>query len=245
MSLGPIVRFWAAADYDPDLRFFDHLYSAAQRHRSDFEHWWTNRLSVVLHDYKRHELLGITSKRAHCEAANPDDLDSSVRVLAGSIDKILTELNQNIVKRMGLQLIVYADLGLTFEELVSRFRPFCLPENERLEGFTSTKITDIALHFDYELADRSARFRAGPMNKEQGLERLRSVGDHGRLFTPSEQGTGLADFYSQIPETFLYFDLEVYTEQEQGSKQWRTFVQQAFEHGRKAFEGFRAIIMEE
>ena len=245
MSLGSIVRCWASAGYEPSLLFYDRLYSVAQQQAHEFRHWWTNKLAVVLHDYERRELLAISPGRCGCEAANPTDLVSRLSRLADIIKKVLGELGQTELHRMGFQLVVYADLGLAFKELMARLRPICLPENERLEALTSCKISDIALNFDYQRDAGTVKLRAGPMNTEQGLERIKNLGEHTRLFETPGAGTGLADFYGQIPRTFLYADIEIFTEGKHRLGEWTTFIENAQAHARSVFKGLRAMVMEE
>lgn len=244
MSLGKVVRLWGAVDYEPDLRFFDKMFSVSSSLRKDFEHWWTDKLSIVFLDYRRRESLGLSSKRVSFEAANPEDLTKSISTLSGHVKRLLDELGCRLAKRMGLKLVVFADIDLTFDDIKEQMRPFCLPENSSLEKVTSSEITDVAMNFDYVWEDKKVMLRVGPMKTEQGLNNLLNVGDITRLFPPPERKNEFPEFCSTIPQAFLYFDIDVFIEGERGVNVWPAFTEEFIPYSQGVFEGIKKLILE-
>jgi len=244
MSLGKVVRLWGAVDYEPDFRFFDKMFSVSSLLRRDFEHWWTDKLSIVLNDYSRRESLSLSSKRVSFEAANPEDLTNSISTLSGHVRRSLEGLGCRTAKRMGLKVIVFADIDLTFDNIKEQMRPLCLPQNDALERVTSSEITDLAMNFDYVWEGENVMLRVGPMKNEQGLRNLLNVGDVGRLFPPPDQNSKFSEFCSSIPESFLYFDIDVFTKEERGVSTWPTFVQEVGAYCGQVFEGIKKLILE-
>jgi hypothetical protein len=239
-----VVRLWGAVEYNADLRFFDHMYKVAKEVGKNFQHWWTNRISVIVHDYERKELISFSSKRIGFEALNPDDINKSFNNLANIVKGSLSEFDCRKITRMGLKLNIYEDTGLSFDEIRQQLRPICIPNNERLEKLTSTEILDLQLRFDYKWQDKTAMLRIAPMNKEQGLLDIQNVGDITRLFPPIERGDDYPKFLTSIPESFLGFDLDVFTKGDHAPNEWPTFTNDVAPYLVSVFEGLKNIVLE-
>jgi hypothetical protein len=145
---------------------------------------------------------------------------------------------------MGLKLVVFADIDLTFDNIKEQMRPFCLPKNGSLEKVTSSEITDVAMNFDYVWKDKKVMLRVGPMKTEQGLNNLLNVGDIARLFPPPERKNDFSEFCSIIPEAFLYFDIDVFIDGERGVNVWPGFSEEFIPYSQGVLEGIKKLILE-
>lgn len=242
--MADIIRLWGAVDYKPDLHFFDHMYKVAKDIGKNFQHWWTNRISVVIHDYERRELVSFSSKRVAFEALNPNDINKSFNNLAEIVKSSLSELNCREITRMGLKLNIYTDTGLSFDEIRQQLHPICIPKNEQLEKLTSSEILDLQLRFDYKWRGKTAMLRVSPMNKGQGLLDIQNVGDIARLFPPIEKGDDYPKFLASIPESFLGFDLDVFTQGDYRPNEWPTFTSDVVPHLINVFQGIKNMVLE-
>ncbi len=244
MALGEIVRVFGAADYKAELNFYDRLNRAAAHQEPDFEHWSTSRLAAGLHDPGRRESLGLAHRRTHFEVANPEDLNAKILKSASRVRRALTDLRKSTLTRMGLNLVVFVDVGLAFEELKDQLRPLCLGRHEELARVTSGNVADIALHYDYVRDEGKGALRVGPMERKQGLDRINGIGEITRLFPPPQESDALQVFYGTVPDSFLYFDLDLYREGEVPSDSWPAFVKEAASHAISVFEGIKALVLE-
>ncbi|MBE3039519.1 MAG: hypothetical protein IMZ62_11990 [Chloroflexi bacterium] len=249
MPLGQIVRAWGAVDYEPDLRFFNHLWHVAKERytrkeadpESGFEHWRTDSRSVLLTDTLRHDSMVISFKRMHFEAADSADPEGAVHRLATHIRQALHGLNQPSLKRMGLKLAIYADLGLPFETIRDHMRPLCLPENTELSRLTSNEVTDVALCYYYKRNGNTGMLRAGPMLKKQGIHWLHNTGDLKNLFPPAEERGDFVAFCDSVPGAFLYFELDMYRDTPSPNAEWTKFASEAYTHIESVFTGLKSL----
>ena len=244
MSLGNIVRIWGAANYKPELRFFDRMYGAAHAAENKFEHWWTDRINTVLHDYNRHECIRISSKRTAFELANSENIDTSVKQLSGLTVDILNKLHCKTLTRMGLKLTIYADLKLSFDELAEQLRSVCMDKENALLKLTSSEIKDLLVSVDYPWNDNTVKLRISCMNNEQGRGDLANVGEVSQMYSPIEKGGEILELYESIPNEFLYFDIDIFNEQEQGIENWPRFTTSAVTYMTSIFKDIKALILE-
>jgi hypothetical protein len=86
--------------------------------------------------------------------------------------------------------------------------------------------------------------RSGPMNLEQGQGSLSNLGDISRLFPSPNESEEISKLFSSIPETFLYFDIDVFTDTENNSKQWPVFANEVATYMLSTFNSFKALILE-
>lgn len=242
--MADIVRLWGAVEYKADLRFFDHMYRVAKEVGKKFQHWWTNRISVIVHDYEQRELISFSSKRIGFEALNPDDINKSFNSLAAIVKDSLSEFNCREITRMGLKLNIYADTGLSFDEIRQQLHPMCIPKNEQLEKLTSPDILDLQLRFDYKWHGKTAMLRVSPMNREQGLLDIQNVGDVARLFPPIQESDDYPKFISSIPESFLGFDLDIFTKGDHGPNEWPTFTSDVAPYQICVFQSIKNMVLE-
>jgi len=242
--MADIVRLWGAINYKADLRFFDNMYKVAKEIGQNFEHWWTDRISVIVHDYERHELIRFSSKQVAFEALNPTDISESFNNLTGTLRRSLSNLNCREVTKMGLKLNIYSNTGLSFDELKQQLRPICVPQNEQLENLTSSEILDFQLKFNYKWNNNTATLRVAPMNKEQGLLDIQNVGEIMRFFPPPHKSDDFSNFCASIPESFLGFDLDVFTQGEHNPNEWPTFASSVVPHLTEVFQGIKNMVLE-
>jgi len=245
MPLGEIVRFWAAIDYSPELSFYDSLFNkVATKQRDDYEHWWTNRLAVILHDHKRHELLNIGHKRTVCEMVMPEDLHERAKEAGKRLRAVVRDMRVARLTRMGVDLVVMADCGLSYQETVDQLTKICLSSDGRVQEITTEKAIGAGLHYDYEWQGATAELRVVAMEKEAGMSMIHKQGDHQKLFRPVSEGDDLWSFYQRIPESFIFFDMEVYREEDCDPEEWREFARDATDHASQVFEGIRSLVLE-
>jgi hypothetical protein len=218
------VRLWGAVEFKPDLNFYHQMYRVAKAVGHDFEHWWTDRLTVVVHDYKRRESLRFNSQRISFEALNSEDIPATFQTLSETLRNALKDLGYRQLRRLGLKLSVYTDLGLSFDEIRAQVSQLCLPPQGELERLTSGKLTDLDLKLHYRWKDNTALLRISPMNKEQGLLDIRGVGDISKLFPDPAKTGDLHEFLASIPDSFLALDVDVFTEKKHSGDEWLDFV---------------------
>ncbi len=245
MALGNILRFWGAADYEADLRFYDHMYPAAHRVKRESDHWRTDRLSVGLHDNLAHTLLTIGHTRVGFEAAPPPEFRREVDRMALRVREAVQGLGTKHLTRVGLKAVVYADIGLSFEKLLEGFRPLSIPVSGRLAQLTSEKVTDLALVVNYDIEDLSVMFRAGPMERTQGLNLLDQTGDIETLFKALSENDEIAKFYSEVPDVFVYLEADIFQKRKLPLDAWTSFVDRAADYSVELFEGLKSILLED
>ncbi len=219
-----VERLWGAIDYKANLRFFDGMYKVAHTLAKDFDHWWTDRLTVVVHDFDDRRSIALSSKRATFEALNPNDPVITFKDLASKLRYCIETLEYRSITRMGLKFAAYLDLGLTFEELRDQLRPICLPSAEQLQKIAAdSEARDFQLRFEYIWEGYNAAIRIAPMTKDQILLDLRNIGSVDKLLQPPEKGEDAAAFFAGIKDTLLGFDLDVYAEGERSLSEWTSF----------------------
>jgi hypothetical protein len=243
MLYSNITRLWGSVNYKPDIGHFDNMFLAAKEVSHSFEHWWTDKINIILHDFNKRESLTITSKQVGFETIQPDNIKNIIDTYSKDIKALVQKLNNKEVTRFGLRVTAYMDLGLKFEEYKERLRPMCLPYHERLETLTSSRILDLALNFDYDLKDKMVMLRIGPMKKKQGLEHLQIIGDIKRLF-PIDEESGINKIYTSIPNEFLFFDLDVFREDRPKIDDLDVFFNDAWSHIESVQKGIKDIILE-
>jgi len=244
MSLGEIVRLWGTVSHQADLRFFDRMYQAAYEIKPKFAHWWTDRIQIVLHDYDSHELIAFSSKHIGFEVANPDDIISTTNKLSGTLNTVAQRLHCNTVNRIGLKLVVFADIGLSFKELIEQIQHHFNLVPDNLKKLTSPDIVDMAISYDYVWQDSTAMLRCGPMNKDQGRQTISSLGCISRLYSPPKEDNEIQKVYDSIPESFLFLDIDIFREGDYRIDAWSTFATLALSHAIDVFNGVKAIILE-
>ena len=80
------------------------------------------------------------------------------------------------------------------------------------------------------------------MQRQQGLDQLEQIGNHSQLFEATRKSDALSKLYASVPDSFLYFDLDVFTEKERPVPAWGHFCDQALEHILRAFRQLKDII---
>jgi hypothetical protein len=172
------------------------------------------------------------------------DLDKGVDHMAARLYNMVAPLALGPLSRFGLKLVVYVDIGISFEKLVDAFRGLCLPQDARFCELTSKTVKDLALVVDYDTPDFTAMFRAGPMARKQGFQSLATVGEHTRLFEPLQEGDALPMLYRNIPEEFLFLDIDIFKTGDLPVETWTSFVSAAKQHALNAFQGVRGMLEE-
>ncbi len=243
MHYSTITRLWGGVSYKPNIDHFNNMFLAAKEVSNSFEHWWTDRINIILHDYTKKESITITSKKISIETIQPDNIENKIDAFSGYLKAIVKKLNHEEAIRLGLKVTAYINLGLKFDEIKERLRPMCLPSHERLEALTSSTILDVALHYDYGLEDKKVMLRIGPMKKKQGLDNLNTTGDITKLF-PSNKESEISKIYSNVPDEFLFFDLDISKDGESKIDDLDVFVKDAWSHIERVQKGMVDIILE-
>jgi len=245
MTLGNIVRLWGAVNFEPDFTAIQRLYDAAKPLKKDFQHWQTKGSTFTFYENEgKHEFINVTVKRIGFEVVNPGDISKDLERMAKAC-KILAEgLGCKVFNRMGVKLLVYADLDLTFEDLKRQVQTICLPKNELLEKLTSPDVIDVALNFDYQRDGKKVALRVGPMGREQGVGILKTVGSIEQVFQPLDQSRQFIDVVESIPESFLYFDVDAYIEEDNSLGSWVTFATETIQYELELFDGLKKLVLE-
>ena len=247
MSIGEVVRVWGAIGYAPDLGFFDKMCEVGKKYAQDYAHWSTDRMQLVLHDFEKRALLSIAHKRVAFEIANPTtEYMNAVAENAKRVQGVLSGLNKKDINRMGLKTVIYANMGLTFEELRAQMEPLCVPNKDEFTRITgSGEIKDIALHVDYDWRGKTVLLRAGPMEKRQGIDSIRQVGDVEKLYPPIEKSSGLTDLFAAVPSSFLYFDMDVVKASKETIDSWSGFVEDSSKYTIEVFDSLKRCLLEQ
>ncbi len=244
MGIGEIVRIWGAINFQSDLRFFNKMYDVGKEMESKYNHWWTNKLAIVLSNTETKESLSISSKRIGFEAFNPEDIVQTARRLSSDMDHVFDVVGAKQYRRMGFKVVIYHDVQMKFEELRDQLRPICLPQNPVFENVLhSSEVLDVALNMVYKWNKATVNLNIGPMEKSQGLNFLNNTGEIKRLYS-EEQIDELENLPKKVPNVFLYFDIDVFNETIQKYQEWSNYVSEVAPYSLEVFNGIRKLVLE-
>lgn len=245
MALGNIVRLWGAVNFEPDFTIMPRLSGAAESLRKDFQHWLTDGVTFTLFENEeKHEFIHVTVKRIGFEVFNPEDVVNDLARMAQACKTLAQGLGRKVFNRMGVKLVIYADLNLDFDNLKRQVQSTCLSMSTELENLTSTDIIDVALNFDYRRDSKKVELRVGPMKKEQGVSYLRKVGNLQQVFQPPDQSRQFIDLVESVPESFLYFDADAHVEEGHGVDSWVAFATETIQYELELFDGLKKLVLE-
>jgi len=245
MTLGTIVRMWGAVNFEPDFMVVPRLYEAAKLFKTDFKHWQVDGTTFTFFERDdRHEVMHATVKQIGFEVTNPDNPQEHFMRMANMVRVFAHELGCSMLTRMGVKIVVYADLDLPFTELCGQVQSLCLPENDRLRELTSPDITDVAMNFDYCRDGKTVALRVGPMKKAQGVSLLHKVGGIERLYPPSDDSSQWLSLVDGIPDSFLYFDADTYLEDSSELQSWSHFAEEAINNEVQLYKGIKDLVLE-
>lgn len=245
MALGNIVRLWGSINFKSSLKNFEKIFSIASSFESDFNHWWTDHRSAILHDTdKNHESLMISHNRVGFETINPDSIEQSLHKLSNLTSKAVKKIGDNTITRMGVKVVVYADLDLAFEEIRNQMQHICYSKKSISKLLGPNDIYDLGISIYYNFNKMKVMLSTGPMESKQGLLRLTEEGTVDKLFPPVSKSEAISELYKSIPDSFLYFDLDIFEEDDLDLKNWLSFTEKSIGHFKEKYDCFKKLILE-
>jgi hypothetical protein len=193
--------------YNPQLSFFELLFTAAQRITVFPNDWETNGISVVLRDTTKHCSLSIMHNIITYEQDSND-----IGMEAEYIQHIFSILPQNleidILKRFGYRRIYLVNLDMSFEELVNIMDLKLFAQDPEFKRIIPNQLTDLLYRVDASEGEYSYHVTAGPVRKNEIPLRIAyNQNHHLALQERSEAHKAIIDSY---PNVAIYIDIDFY-----------------------------------
>jgi len=127
----------------------------------------------------------------------------------------------------------YVDVDVPFKNLVNQFRDRYLRCDEKFMLASKEQFLDVAIVVEYQNNDNHVHVTAGPMEKKQGADYLRSHGEIQRFFNAPDVSDDLTCYFDSIPESFIYCHIETkITGTDLDIQQWDNFRKTANQHAK-------------
>lgn len=200
--------------YKPDLSFYSMMYDTAKA-IDGFPDWETNKLTVTLKNFEKRCNITIT----HSFCAYEQDLhDDNVeeKNVSTMITALADKLKISKALRVGYRRRYLIPVEMHYDRLVSLLELKLLNPNI-LEDKEIGAIGDLAYVIDLKDAKFKMHLMIGPTNKEEAprfvqFNRSRHINNDDKLANTA-QYVHLMESY---PETSVFFDMDVYKEDESG-----------------------------
>ncbi len=207
----PILhRFTFQANYKPNLKFYDLLYSATQK-LSGYEHWETNRLYVFLHDYEKHCTLAVRHNIFSYEW-DYSGTDNYINDVRGALEILPPSLEIKTFKRLGFRQQFLIPTNMRFEEINNILNLKFLAQDEPLTNLFPSGVNDmsyVAVGSDHEL---ELRVVVGPMKRKEIPNHIKITQKYN--FAP-DKPSNYASVLSSYPEVSVYLDIDVFRQGEE------------------------------
>ncbi|MFQ6042021.1 MAG: hypothetical protein ACE5PV_14275 [Candidatus Poribacteria bacterium] len=199
------------ARYKPSLNFYDLLMPAAQR-MTEYPHWQTSRLSVVLRDFDKHCSLVIGHNAFGYEQDSSDEAMEEQY-----IQHALAELPQALeIKdfiRLGFRRNYLVRVDMPFESLVTVLSVKLLSQNEQLRRIMPERVEDMIYRVDSSEEPYQFHFTIGPVRKQEIPRYL--VYNQAHHLPPESAAGDYQAIVEEYPPVALFMDIDIYWLEEQ------------------------------
>jgi len=198
------------ARYKANLKFYGLLFPVAMK-LDNYPHWSTDRLSVVLRNYKRRCSLSIK----HNNFAYDQDYDHESDSFSDedkNITQALTELPSSLeiesYNRLGFRRQYLIAVDKSFKELVTTLNLKFLSQNDNLLKIMPPEVDDLQYAIDSTDGDFHFHIRIGPVKKEEIPERILFTKQH--HLDPETGQKEYFDIIQKYPDVAVFIDIDLY-----------------------------------
>ena len=207
MRLKPILyKTIFQVRYKPSLKFYELLMPAAQR-MTEYPHWQTDRLSVVLWDFEKQCSLSI---RHNAFGYEQDVSDEEME--KQYIQHALAELSQALeIKdfiRLGFRRNYLINVDVPFESLVTILSVKLLSQDEQLRRIMPQTVDDIMYRVNSTEEPYRFHFTIGPVRKQEIPRHL--VYNQAHHLNPETADEDYRAIIAKYPEVAVFIDIDMY-----------------------------------
>jgi len=227
--------------YKPDLSFYENYISAA-RQLTGYPDWETDRLRVILKNFKNHCSVAITFK-SFSYTQDSENRSLEKNNMQNLLKSLPSALNISSFLRYGYRNKYIIPVNMPFHSLVSIFELKFHSQNDKMNNFLIGKVKDVGYSFDFEEKPFSYHLRIGPMKQNQ----MKSFLEFNKKYHLSAE-TEVADYekiLKSYPQIGIYADIDVYQESENlEASTALTFVNKAREKSKIIINNINDYILE-
>lgn len=210
--------------YNPKLKFYDLLTTAAQQ-LSEYPHWRTNNLNVILRDYDKHCSLTI-SHNAFSYEQDSNDMDMEVKYIKQALEKLPSALQIKSFNRFGFRRRYLIVVNMSFESLVSILHVKLFSQDDKLRTIMPSQVEDLMYRIDFKEKPYGYHVTVGPVRKG---EIPRYIGyDLENHLNPETIEREHQEIKEKYPDVAVFADIDFYQTAEKLSlKETATFTETA------------------
>jgi hypothetical protein len=199
------------ARYKPSLNFYELLMPAAKL-LTEYPHWQTNRLSVVLRDFDKHCSLVIGHNAFGYEQDSTDEAMEE-QYIQHALDELPKVLEIENFIRLGFRRNYLVRVDMPFESLVTILSVKLLSQEEQLRRIMPQKVEDMMYRVDSAEEPYRFHFTIGPVRKQEIPRYL--VYSQAHHLAPETAPEEYQDIVGQYPEVAVFMDIDIYWLEEQ------------------------------
>ena len=192
--------------YPAKLGFYDLLIPAAQR-MSEYPHWGTNTLRVVLRDFDTHCSLAIEHNAFGYEQ---DSADTEIEKT--NIGRALTELPGALdiesFIRLGYRRQYLIPVEMPVESLVSVLNVKLFSQDDRLRRIMPAQVSDLMYRIDSAEHAYKYHFTVGPVQKQE-IPRYVTFNRENHL-DPEKGEEVYQAIVAEYPDVAVFADIDLY-----------------------------------
>lgn len=194
--------------YQPRLKFYNLFMSAAEQF-TQYPHWETNRLAVVLRDYETHCSLYLGHDKCVYEQDSADE-KMDERNIKDAIDKLRPALDVGELLRFGYRRLYLVPLTMSFDSLVTVLNVKLFSQDEKLKKIMPAQVRDLMYRTDLEDESFKYHLLLGPLKKAEVPKHLNyNKKNH---LAPEKVEEDFRDICLGYPEVSLLIDIDIYKE---------------------------------
>ena len=194
------------ARYKPSLNFYELLMPAAQR-MTEYPHWQTNRLSVVLRDNDLHCSLVIGHNAFGYEQDSNDEAIEE-QYIQRALDELPKVLEIENFIRLGFRRNYLVRVDMPFESLVTILSVKLLSQEEQLRRIMPQKVEDMMYRVDSAEEPYQFHFTIGPVRKQEIPRYL--VYNQTHHLPPETASEDYQAIVAKYPEVAVFMDIDMY-----------------------------------
>lgn len=205
-NIAKLSKVTFQAHYKPELKFYDLLYSTAQKFK-EFPHWNTDRLSVILRDYSKRCSLGIKHFNFSYDQDSNSITDEECN-LKKALEMIPECLEIKSYIRIGYRRKYLISTNMSFHELVKIINIKFFNQDEKLIKIMPQEIYD--LQYVIDSLDDKYRFhiRIGPVQKEEIPKHLQFNREN--HIDPNTAQKDYEEIIRAYPDVAIFVDLDMF-----------------------------------
>lgn len=196
--------------YKPQLSFYNLLMSAAQRF-SEYPHWETTGLRVVLRDFDKHCSLAI-GHNAFGYEQDSSDVAMEEKYIQRTLEELPSALQIESFNRFGYRRQYLIAVDMSFESLVSVMNVKLLSHDERLRRIMPAQVKDLMYRVDSADDHYKYHFTVGPVRKQEIPRYVTYNREH--HLKPETGEEEYQVIVAKYPEVAVFVDVDLYQEED-------------------------------